>query len=146
VTCLAQALRDAHKDPDIAVMSMNLFSDDGDSIEKVRAQFGMQELLFDVVVFEKGEVVATGGELLCFVRKGLWIVESELARNSRQALYDFNKLVLGNATNKLFVGPQVSRSERSGVAPFPWTPNLLSRRCSPCPDPTPPTPLSFGGR
>jgi hypothetical protein len=36
--------------------------------------------------------------------------------------------------------------QADGVAPFPWTPNLLSRRCSPCPDPTPPTPLSFGGR
>lgn len=39
------------------------------------------------------------------------VVESEFARNSRQALIDFNKLVLGSAHNKLFIGPQVSEVE-----------------------------------
>ncbi len=39
-------------------------------------------------------------------------MESEFARDSRQALIDFNKLVLGSAHNKLFVGPQVSKVEQ----------------------------------
>lgn len=114
VACLAKALRSAYKDPDIEVMSMHLFEDGSDSVRQMRTQFGMQELLFDIVVFQKGETIASGGEILSFVSKGLWIVESELAKDSRQALYDFNKLVLGHATNKLFVGPQVAPSERGG--------------------------------
>jgi hypothetical protein len=40
----------------------------------------------------------------------MWQVESEFAKDSRQALIDFNKLVLGSADNKLFVGSQVSET------------------------------------
>lgn len=114
VACLAQALRNAYSDSSVEVMSMHLWEDGSNSLRQLRTQFGMQELLFDIAVFEKGETTASGGEILSFVRKGLWIVESELAKDSRQALYDFNKLVLGNAANKLFVGPQVAPSERGG--------------------------------
>ncbi|MFC1999805.1 hypothetical protein ACFLXE_03490 [Chloroflexota bacterium] len=42
-----------------------------------------------------------------FVREAIWQVESEFARDSRQALIDFSKLVVGSASNKLFVGPQL---------------------------------------
>lgn len=114
VALLARALRGAHEDPNIEVMSMHLFEDDSDSVRQVRKQFGMQELLFDIVVFQKGETITNGGEILSYVRKGLWIVESELAKDSRQALHDFNKLVLGSSVNKLFVGPLVAPSERGG--------------------------------
>lgn len=34
-------------------------------------------------------------------------MESEFARDTGEAVADFNKLVLGSAQNKLFIGPQV---------------------------------------
>jgi hypothetical protein len=74
-----------------------------------RERFGMNELLFDVTVVEFSTVHSgTSGKELSYVTKGIWIVESELAKNKREALYDFNKLVLGNSENMLFVGPHVS--------------------------------------
>lgn len=73
-----------------------------------REEFGLNELLFDVLVCETGKVLsATGRTELTFVTKALWSVESELERNSRAALFDFNKLVLAACANKLFVGPQI---------------------------------------
>lgn len=41
--------------------------------------------------------------MLYYVKDVLWQVESEFARDSRQLLFDFNKLVLGSAQSKLFV-------------------------------------------
>ena len=48
---------------------------------------------------------------LYYIKEVLWQVESEFAKNSREALVDFNKLVLGSAKNKLFIGPHVSDQE-----------------------------------
>ena len=73
-----------------------------------RADFKLNELLHDICVC-KVETVASARHRkpLFYVCDVLWQVESELARDSRQALIDFNKLVLGSAKNKLFVGPLV---------------------------------------
>ena len=73
-----------------------------------RHLFGMNELLFDVALVSY-DIVDSGnsGKDLAFVTRGLWIVESEMAKDKRQALFDFNKLILGQADNKLFVGPNV---------------------------------------
>ncbi len=77
-----------------------------------RKRFGMNELLFDVTVCQYSTVTsATSATELSFVTNGLWLVESEMARNKREALYDFNKLVLGESENKLFVGPHVSNQD-----------------------------------
>ena len=46
---------------------------------------------------------------LYFIKEVLWQVESEFARDSRSALMDFNKLVLGSGKNKLFICSQVKR-------------------------------------
>ncbi len=76
-----------------------------------RREFGMNELLFDVAVVEYGEVAAAKStKRLSYAERGLWLVESEMAKNSREALFDFNKLVLGAADNLLFVGPHVANS------------------------------------
>jgi hypothetical protein len=74
-----------------------------------RAEFGLNELLYDVVACRVGTVRAPVHRetLLCYVEEVLWQIESEFAKNTRHALADFNKLVLGSARNKLFVGPQV---------------------------------------
>lgn len=76
--------------------------------EDNRCDFGINELLYDVLVcrIDKAKSARQGTEL-CFVKEALWQVESEFARNSGEALVDFNKLVLGSARNKLFIGPHV---------------------------------------
>jgi len=75
----------------------------------LRSQFGMNELLYDVLVCEAEEVPsATKTTMLTCVSNGRIAVESEMAKDSRQALYDFNKLVLSSCDTQLFVGPLVS--------------------------------------
>lgn len=73
-----------------------------------RADFGCNELLYDVTVARTATVLSHHQKKqLSYVSKVLWQVESEFARNARQALFDFNKLVLGSAEQKLFIGPYV---------------------------------------
>lgn len=73
-----------------------------------RKDFGLNELLYDIVVCRVGKIPAMRNKKeLYFIKETIWQVESEFARDSRQALIDFNKLVLGSARNKLFIGPQV---------------------------------------
>ena len=75
---------------------------------KHKARFGVNELLYDVLVCEAMEIPSSSGQTrLTAVTKGLVAVESELARDSRQAVIDFNKLVLSSCETKLFVGSQV---------------------------------------
>lgn len=112
VTILARSIRDGCRGSDVEVMSMHLHEDDEVESRRVRKQFGMQELLYDIVVFRKGHYRGDHGEPMPFVAEGLWLVESELAKNGRQALYDFNKLVLGRAAHKLFIGPRVADRRR----------------------------------
>ncbi|OGO06059.1 MAG: hypothetical protein A2Y73_01175 [Chloroflexi bacterium RBG_13_56_8] len=86
-----------------------VFSKHNDSLRK---KFGLNELLYDIFVCRVGVVEsARHKKELLYVREALWQIESEFARDSRQALVDFNKLVLGSARNKLFIGPQVSDPE-----------------------------------
>jgi hypothetical protein len=75
-----------------------------------RKDFGLNELLYDILVCRVGEVESSMYKnKLCFVKEVLWQVESEFAHNTRSALIDFNKLVLGSAKNKLFIASQVKK-------------------------------------
>lgn len=105
VRLLAKSLPDSYPDPaNVVAMSKGIGGN--------RLHYGMNELLFDIVVFEWDTATSAGNKKdLPFVKKGLLIVESEMAENSRMALYDFNKLVLGNAKRKLFIAPLVARGE-----------------------------------
>lgn len=95
--------------------TVRVFSRDCD---KHRSEFGLNELLFDVLVCDTNKVrSATGSAQLSHVTAGLWAIESEMARNTRAAVYDFNKLVLAASKYLLFVGPQVA-DERSFLAPM----------------------------
>jgi hypothetical protein len=102
VACLGDELGALYADePDVRSFSKHN--------EDNRAELGTNELLFDVTVCRTATVPsASGRKVLRYVREPLWHVESELARDSQQALYDFNKLVLGAAPQNLFVGPLVS--------------------------------------
>ena len=80
--------------------------------ESNRTEFGMNELLYDVLVCRVATTTsAKRGAELFYVEEALWQVESEFARNSREALFDFNKLVIGSAKSKLFIGPQVNDAQ-----------------------------------
>ena len=73
-----------------------------------RTEFGLNELLYDVTVCSVTNIESSKqGKQLTLVTQTLWSVESELRRDSREAIYDFNKLVMSNADNKLFIGPLV---------------------------------------
>jgi hypothetical protein len=77
-----------------------------------RHQLGLNELLFDVTVCGTGVTPsAVAGRNLTHLTGSLWAVESEFARDSRKAVFDFNKLVLSAADQKLFVGPTVDDEE-----------------------------------
>ena len=73
-----------------------------------KSDFKLKELLYDITVCEVDETLsATRRALLSYVTKTYWIVESEFERNSRSAIIDMSKLVLGRSENLLFIGPSV---------------------------------------
>ena len=107
VKALHEALSDHYEaEHDVIVMSRSCTS------KSNRERMGMNELLYDVTACRVAEVPsARHKQPLTYVKEALWLVESELARDSGQALIDFNKLVLGAARYKLFVGPLVHDPE-----------------------------------
>ena len=105
VESLASQLRLHYEDrKEVAVLSMHFAGN--------RSRFGLNELLYDVLVCETANIMsATNQEDLTYVTKGIWAIESEFDRDSREALYDFNKLVLSSTENVLFIGPVVADKE-----------------------------------
>ncbi len=78
-----------------------------------REEFGINEYLYDILVCEFDLVKsAKQHKDLYYIKEAIWTVESEFAKNSREALKDFNKLVISNSTNKLFIGPLNSVNEK----------------------------------
>ncbi len=74
-----------------------------------RTEFKVNELLYDIAVCRTGETSsAQKGTSLTYIKEALWVVESEMARDSHEAIIDFSKLVMGSAPNKLFIGPKVN--------------------------------------
>ena len=132
---LLEALQKAKTDPDVGgtnqIINMNRSKAwvkalaeqlkkkyEGDSEIRVfvktdgtnKKDFGLNELLHDILVCRVGEVESSvHNKKLCFIKEVLWQVESELAHNTRSSLIDFNKLVLGSAENKLFIASQVKK-------------------------------------
>jgi hypothetical protein len=106
VSSLAAAFEN-HFAGDIAIRVLTRYDD------RHRAEFGLNELLYDISVVRVATVPAARRQVdLIYVKNVLWQVESEFARNSREAVFDFNKLVLGSAKNKLFIGPNVDDPDR----------------------------------
>jgi len=89
-------------DPEIKIISK--------SDSSGRKDFGLNELLYDIVVCRVEEAESPAGtKKLSFIKEVLWQVESEFAHNIGNVLRDFNKLVLGSAKNKLFIASQVKK-------------------------------------
>ena len=103
VKALAEQFKKRYEgDSEIPVLTKSDYSN--------RKDFGLNELLYDILVCRVGEVESSlHKKKLYFIKEVLWQVESEFAHNTRSSLVDFNKLVLGSAKNKLFVASQVKR-------------------------------------
>jgi len=103
VKALAEQFKKRYEgDTDIRIFTQSDYSN--------RRDFGLNELLYDILVCRAGEVESSvHKKKLCFIKEVLWQVESEFAHNTRSALVDFNKLVLGSGKNKLFVASQVKK-------------------------------------
>ncbi len=75
-----------------------------------KTEFGLNELLYDIAVCETKIMPSTRNKkTLRYVTKNIWSVESELARDSHESIKDFNKLVMSNSENKLFIAPEVNK-------------------------------------
>ncbi len=120
VNTLAEQLKTVYK----AELDVMVFSKYDRSHRK---DFKLNELLYDIVVCRVDEVASsTHKKKLYYIKEALWQVESEFAHDSRQALIDFNKLVLGSAQNKLFIGPQVRKGGELSLL------NVLKRAAIAC--------------
>ena len=102
VESLASTFRSHYQaDPSVHVFSKGY---DGNAQD-----FGVNELLYDILVCRAETVMsAKQKKELRYFTECVWQIESELQRNSKQAILDFNKLVVGSAKNKLFIGPVVN--------------------------------------
>ena len=103
VKALAEQFKKSYEgDSEIRVFTKSDYSN--------RKDFGLNELLYDILVCRVGEVESSlHKKKLCFIKEVLWQVESEFAHNTRSSLVDFNKLILGSGENKLFVASQVKK-------------------------------------
>jgi len=75
-----------------------------------KTEFGRNEFLFDIVIAEIMTIESAGNgrqnskKNLDVIKKLKWVVESEFCiRNSREVLFDLNKLVVAKAENKLLI-------------------------------------------
>ena len=102
VEALADSLRQQyHQNKSVYVLSKHYHAN--------RSNFGLNELLFDILVCETDTVLSAAQKKnLTFVTRAIWEIESELSHNTRESVFDFNKLILGASENKLFIGTQVS--------------------------------------
>ncbi len=107
VKALAEQFKKRYKgDSEIRIFAKTDYSN--------RKDFGLNELLYDILVCRVGEVESfVRGKKLLFIKEVLWQVESEFAHNSRSTLIDFNKLVLGSGKNKLFICSQVKKGKEN---------------------------------
>jgi len=105
VEALAEQFKKSYKgDSEIRIFTKGDYSNKKD--------FGLNELLHDVLVCKVGEVKSSVHKTkLLFIKEVLWQVESEFANNNRSTLLDFNKLVLGSGKNKLFTCSQVRKGQ-----------------------------------
>ncbi len=103
VKVLAQNFRKYYSNKDDAV---SVFSKD---FGEHRTEFKVNELLYDIAVCRVGKTPsAQKGTPLTYIQEALWVVESEMVKDSHEAIIDFSKLVMGSARNKLFIGPKVN--------------------------------------
>jgi hypothetical protein len=75
------------------------------------------ELLYDVSVVEiaRTEAAFARDKRVPFVKRAIWLVESELAKDSTQLAEDLGKLRMGTSCHKLLIATQTTQAN-----PKPW--------------------------
>jgi len=88
----------------------------GNRYKENRPRFKQRELLYDVLMCDTATTKAaiTKNELT-FITRAFWAIESEFDRDSRESMYDFNKLILSSAEAKLFIGPLLRDSDPAAI-------------------------------
>ena len=122
VCALAEAFQSKYRDPGVH----RVFWLDND---KNREEFGINELLFDVMVCSVSTVesLQRQSNRLEFIDQCHWQIESEFNRsNSRAVIVDMSKLVVGSAENKLFIAAHTNSGERKLLKLCAG----IARRCS----------------
>lgn len=100
VKSLAHQFREEYQN--MVVFSKDYYNED----------FKINEFLYDILVCKASYVEsARQHKQLKYLTEAIWMVESEFAKDTRQAILDFSKLIIGSAQNKLFVGPQIYDNE-----------------------------------
>ncbi len=71
-----------------------------------RELFGINELLYDILVCEINVDLKSPSQKrkLAYITKALWQIESEFGKSTKEVFVDFNKLVIGESQQKLFIG------------------------------------------
>lgn len=107
VEYLADELRNYYQEEDHYRVLSQRYSDENHD------EFGLNELLYDIFVCKIDHVnaVRKADTGLVFVKEAIWAIESEMAKNTREMLYDFNKLLVSSSRSKLFVGPLTSYND-----------------------------------
>jgi len=72
--------------------------------------FGTEHLLYDIQVCKIATTKTADRkkEELPYIQSALWQIETDFSQEIPPAIYAFNRLVTGNAENKLFIGAQLS--------------------------------------
>jgi hypothetical protein len=112
VSCLAEELRSFYGGTNATVFTKY--------DERNRHRFGLNELLHDISICEISTMKSPGqGQEMHYITRALWQIESELAEgDSTEWVKDFNKLVIGGAENKLFIGPVMRKQSRDSLVPI----------------------------
>ena len=105
VSAIAEYFKSYYSDENVRVLSRKRPSN--------KEEFSVNELLYDITVCTIGKTPAKRrGFYLTFITGAIWEIESELEDGDyREALTDFNKLVLGDSENKLFNGTTKSDND-----------------------------------
>ena len=97
---------------------IRIFTKSDDSNQK---DFGLNELLYDILVCRVGEVESSiHKKKLCFIKEVLWQVESEFAHNTRNALIDFNKLDFRGFGRATITTDEFTPEELQILRAFEW--------------------------
>jgi len=83
-----------------------IFAFPGDHILKQKLGIKRKEFLFDISVGEYDHFKSkVHNKIIYYQSKPIWQIESEFAYNMVDMAIDFSKLLAGNASNKMMVGP-----------------------------------------
>lgn len=84
-----------------------------------KAEFKVNEMLFDVHACETDTLTTVKGLRIKYISRSLIQIESEFAKDNREAAIDFSKLVVGSAPLKVFIGSKTATPEGTRDALLP---------------------------